>query len=97
MSKQNEYLSDRELMIKQVELMEAILKILVKGQAMHHASLDLLDNSDMKRIFKASDSTLSRWRDEGLCFHQVNQKMYYVVSEVEAFLKRNSSSSMKVL
>jgi hypothetical protein len=95
MSKQNEFLSDHELLCKLVEDTAAIRKFLEKGLSVHHASLDLLDNSDMKRIFKASDSTLKTWRDEELPFYQVVQKIYYRVSEVEAFLQQRKGGAMR--
>ena len=87
MAKQNEFLSERELLCKLVEEVTELRRFLIKGLSVHHASLDLLDNADMRRILKVSDGTLKKWRDEGLLpFHQIGQKIYYRVCDVEDFL-----------
>jgi hypothetical protein len=87
MTKQNDYLSDREIQLEQLKLLQAILKLLQKGQSYHHASLELLDNADLMRILKVSESKLKTMRnDKTLKFYKVGNKIVYRVCDVEEML-----------
>jgi hypothetical protein len=48
----------------------------------------LLDNQDLCMMLSVSKRSLQRYRSLGwLPFRQIDQKMYYLQSEVEAFIK----------
>ena len=54
------------------------LQQLITTIAATHYENDLLDDADMKRIFKVSDKTLYRWRKkEHLLYIKVGGKFYY--------------------
>ena len=54
------------------------LKQLMIKLAEHLYENDLLDNADMKLIFKVSDKTLYRWRKkEYLLYYKIGGKFYY--------------------
>ena len=54
------------------------LQRLMNTIAATHHETDLLDNADMKHIFKVSDKTLYRWRKkEHLLYIKVGGKFYY--------------------
>ena len=59
------------------EELKKIKQLLFKIAALHYET-ELLDNADMKLIFKVSDKTLYRWRKkEHLLFTKVGGKYYY--------------------
>lgn len=48
-----------------------------------------LDNEDMKRMFKISDSTLSRWRDDKIFpFKLIRGKHYYSFEFIKRFMNK---------
>jgi hypothetical protein len=50
----------------------------------------LLDNTDLCIMLNVSKRTLQRYRSLGwLPFRQIDQKMYYLQSEVETFIKKH--------
>jgi hypothetical protein len=87
MSKQSNYLSDRELEEAKLEELKEIRKILTKALGAPSTPIDVLDNADLKRMFNLSDSSLRRRRkDKTLPFHKVGRKIFYLVSDVEKML-----------
>jgi hypothetical protein len=89
MSKQNNYLSDRELQEAQLEELKEIRKAFTKTFGVQQAPIEVLDNADLKRMFNLSDSTLRRRRKEGaLPFHRAGRgrKIFYLVTDVEKLL-----------
>lgn len=49
---------------------------------------ELLDNTDLIKIYKISKSTAQIWRDKGLGYIKMGGKLYYNRKEVEMFLAR---------
>ena len=54
------------------------LEQLINKLAEQQYEIDMLDNADMKQIFKVSDKTLYRWRKkEYLLYTKIGGKFYY--------------------
>ena len=46
------------------------------------------DNPDMMELFKVSDRTLQRWRDEGvLPFKKIRGKIYYLKQKIDELME----------
>jgi len=55
-------------------------------------ALMYLDSSDMKIMFKISDSTLSRWREAKVIpFKLIRRKYYYPFDLIQNFMKIRES------
>jgi transcriptional antiterminator len=50
----------------------------------------LLDNQDLCQFLNVSKRTLQRYRSDGkLLFKRIDQKTYYLESDVHAFIRKN--------
>lgn len=55
-----------------------------------------LDNSDVCRLLNVSARTLQTYRDTGkLPYSQINSKIYYKASDVDAFIQRKVNKPTK--
>lgn len=55
-----------------------------------------LDNSDVCRLLNVSARTMQSYRDTGkLPYSQINNKLYYKATDVEAFVRSKTSNPKK--
>lgn len=58
--------------------------------------IEWLDNCEVTRLLAVSSRTLQTYRDTGkLPYSQINGKIYYKTSDVEAFIQNQQKSSLK--
>ena len=54
------------------------------------SGLEVLDNTDLKKLLKVSERTLATWREEGILpYSKVGGKIYYDPKEIQDVLSRN--------
>ena len=88
MNKQNEFLSERELLAR---MLTAVENINNKIPTLHQASLaeasDVMDNKELCSVLKMHPRTAAKWRKQKkLPFYKTGKKIYYSIKEVEAAL-----------
>ncbi len=69
-------------------------RLAVKEQRVHPLGGDtLLDNQDMCRLLGVCKRTIARYRQKKLVsYYKIDGKVYYKVSEIQAFLKKKGKS-----
>lgn len=60
-------------------------------------SIQVLENSQLKKCLNVSTKTLQHWRDNGnIGFSQIGTKIYYRISDIQEFLDRYYRKSTKI-
>jgi hypothetical protein len=76
--------------LKSIEQRLEDLKKLVAKRQSEYTSDMFIDNDDFQRLFKISPGTANNWREQGLiAFSQINNKIYYKMSDVNKLLNDN--------
>jgi hypothetical protein len=92
------------MLVQILQLLQEILTILkeisthlIKFNGADTTSCDeLLDNSDVKRMLKVTDSTLYRWRKQELIVaRRIGKKDYYQRVDLERLLKNEMGRRSK--
>jgi len=62
-----------------------------------HDSIQVLENSQLKKCLNVSIKTLQHWRDNGIIgFSQIGTKIYYRISDIQVFLDKYYHKSTKL-
>ncbi len=68
------------------QLIEEIKLLNRKLEKIHPVLLPRLDNADLMKEFHISRTSAANWRNTGLMYTKVGNKIYYERADIESFL-----------